>query len=121
MLEIPKQTAEAIAVMAATVEIKPDMFSNALGISLFIPLVATILTIVIVATGFNMPEILKANNSLFGIYMGWIIFGGLAVLALIIIGGGALLGSLGAKGEAKPKVKKEKSPKSPKEKKEKKK
>jgi hypothetical protein len=121
MLEAPKQVMEAAAVMPVAVEIKPDTFSNALGISLFIPLLATIFTIIIASTGFSLPSILQAKSSMFGIYMGWIIMAGLVVIALLIIGSGALIGGLGTKGEAKPKDKKEKPPKPPKEKKSKKK
>jgi excisionase family DNA binding protein len=120
ILEASKQTMETAVVMPAHIEVKPDLFSNALGLSLLIPLLATIFTIIIVATGFNLPSILRVKSGMFDIYIGWIIMGGLAVTAMLIIGGGAILGSLGSKGEAKPKEKKEKPPKPPKEKKSKK-
>ncbi len=123
MLEMPKQTMEAAAVafaMPAAAEIKPDMFSNVLGIVLVIPLIVTIFTIIIAATGYSLPSILKAKSSMFGIYMGWVIVGALAVVAMLIIGGGAAIAGLGSKGDAAPKEKKVKPPKPPKEKKSKK-
>ena len=110
ILETSRQATEAAVVMPARIEIKPDAISNALGIALFIPLLATIFTIIIVATQSSLPSMLQAKNTLFGIYMGWVIMGSLAVAALLIVGGGAILGGL-TSGEAKPKEKKVKPPK----------
>jgi len=111
MLEGPRQLVEPIAV-AAPVEIKPDTFSNALGIALFIPILATILTIIIVARGLNLNKIL-GEEGMMGINMGWIVMAALIVLTLLVIGGGALIGSLSS-AERKPKEKKVKPPKPPK-------
>ena len=98
----------------AYVEPEPDAMSNAMGVMLFIPLLAVIYTAIIAVAGFSnmMPTVLKPVQSFI-----WYIAGGLAVASLLIIGIGATMsGEKKPKAPKPPKVKKEKPPKVKKEK-----
>jgi excisionase family DNA binding protein len=113
----PQAPAPALA-MTYAAEPAPDAMSNALGVMLFIPLVAVIYTAMVAVAGFSNlnPAILKLTQGFI-----WYIVIGLAVASVLIIAVGATMG-----GEKKPKVpkapkpekvKKEKPPKPVKEKK----
>ncbi|MFH1370975.1 MAG: hypothetical protein ABII09_06785, partial [Planctomycetota bacterium] len=103
--------APAVGAAQAYVEAAPDAMSNAMGVMLFIPLVAVIYTAIVAVAGFSnmIPTILKPVQG----YI-WYIAGGLAVASLLITGIGATMG--GEKKPKAPKVKKEKPPKVKKEK-----
>ena len=120
-VEVPMTMMGPVAFEAA-----PDAVSNALGISLFLPLVTIIFTAVIAAAAIHgvTPDLLKMLQSLgspAGIHIVWYITGGMAVLMLLIVGGAALTsgGTKTAKPgkEKAPKPKKEKPPKPAKQKK----
>jgi len=111
----PQMSAPAFAATMAYAEPEPDAMSNALGVMLFIPIVAVIYTAMVAIAGFSnvTPAILKLSQGFI-----WYIVIGLAVASGIIMAVGATMG-----GEKKPKVpkppkvKKEKPPKPVKEKK----
>jgi excisionase family DNA binding protein len=111
----PQMSAPALAAAMAFAEPEPDAMSNALGVMLFIPIVAVIYTALVAVAGFSnvTPAILKLSQGFI-----WYIVIGLAVASGIIMAVGATMG-----GEKKPKVpkppkvKKEKPPKPVKEKK----
>ncbi len=113
------EAAPETAAMAQTYQVyaepAPDVMSNALGIMLFLPLLAIIYTGIIAVAGFNnmMPSALTAVQGL----IWYIVIGAVAVSGLIA-GVGFMLGSKGQGG--KPAVKKEKAEKPKKEKKAKK-
>lgn len=113
------QPAPEVGVLAAPmIEVAPDAQSNMLGMSLFLPLVVVIYTIVVVMAGRKgvIPSILGSVQAFI-----WYIMGGAAVLALLIAGAAFLL--TGERGTAvkkekklkEPKPKKVKEPKKPKE------
>ncbi|MBW8002896.1 MAG: hypothetical protein FVQ80_12890 [Planctomycetes bacterium] len=108
--------------MGAYVEPAPTSFTNAVGISLFIPLLAIIYTAIVVLAAAS-----KFSASILGPVkaIAWPVFGGLIVLALIIVGAAAMTGASSGKPKVKKpkkiKPKKEKKKKEPKPKKEKKK
>jgi hypothetical protein len=117
-MQFPEPQAPAPALAMAYAEPAPDAMSNALGVMLFIPLVAVIYTAMVAIAGFSNlnPAILKLSQGFI-----WYIVIGLAVASFLIIAVGATMG-----GERKPKVpkppkpekvKKEKPPKPVKEKK----
>jgi len=116
-MQFPEQQmpAPAFAATIAYAEPEPDAMSNALGVMLFIPIVAVIYTAIVAVAGFSnvTPAILKLSQGFI-----WYIVIGLAVASGIIMALGATMG-----GEKKPKVpkppkvKKEKPPKPVKEKK----
>ena len=119
-MQFPEPQAPAPALAGAIVygEPAPDAMSNALGVMLFIPIVAVIYTALVAVAGFSnvTPAILKLSQGFI-----WYIVIGLAVASGIIMAVGATMG-----GEKKPKVpkppkqekvKKEKPPKPVKEKK----
>jgi len=111
--EMPVAPAVGLAPQAY-VEPEPDAMSNAMGVMLFIPLLAVIYTAIIAVAGFSnmMPTVLKPVQSFI-----WYIAGGLAVASLLIIGIGATMsGEKKPKAPKPPKVKKEKPPKVKKEK-----
>jgi excisionase family DNA binding protein len=114
----PQIGTPAIAMGQAYIEPEPDAMSSALGIMLFIPLLAVIYTAIVAIAGFSnmMPSILKNVQGFI-----WYIAVGLAFASGLIAGVGLMTG-----GEKKPrvpkppkppKVKKEKPPKPVKEKK----
>jgi hypothetical protein len=96
----------------AYIEPQADAFSNALGVMLFIPLLAVIYTAIIAVAGFSYvtPAVLKGLQGLI-----WYIAGGMAVASVVIAGAGAMMGR--EKTPKAPKVKKEKPAKVKKEKK----
>lgn len=91
------------AAAQAYIEPEPDAMSNAMGVMLFIPLIAVIYTAIVAVAGFSnmMPTILKPVQGFI-----WYIAGGLAAASLLITGIGATMG--GEKKPKPPKVKKEK-------------
>jgi excisionase family DNA binding protein len=107
--------APAMAAAVGYVEPEADAMSNALGVMLFIPLIAVIYTAIVAVAGFSniAPSLLKMTQGFI-----WYIAIGLAVASGLI----ALIGaSMGREKKPKapkpPKVKKEKPPKPVKEKK----
>ncbi|MBC8481753.1 MAG: hypothetical protein H8D47_03715 [Planctomycetes bacterium] len=111
-------TSAAIASMTAgRIEPAPTPITNAIGLMLFLPLLAAIYTAILVVAGFVgvIPNIL---GSIEGII--WYIAAGLAVTCGIILGAASMTGSSGEKTQRKPKAKKERNPKVKKEKKAKK-
>ena len=109
----------APAAMAAYVEPAPDSFTNAVGISLFLPLLAIVYTAIIVLAAASKfaPSILGPVKA-----VTWPVFGGLIVLALIIVGAAAMTSASSGKPKVKkikPKKEKKKEPKPKKEKKKK--
>jgi len=106
----PQITAPAaVSAAAAYAEQAPDAMSNALGVMLFIPLLAVIYTAIIAVAGFGnmMPAILKSVQNLI-----WYVAIGLAVASGVIAGVGAMMGrEKTPKAPKPPKVKKEKPPK----------
>ena len=108
-MQFPEQQAPAPALAMAYAEPAPDAMSNALGVMLFIPLIAVIYTAMVAIAGFSNlnPAILKLTQGFI-----WYIVIGLAVASVLIMAVGATMG-----GERKPKV--PKPPKPPKVKKEK--
>ncbi len=99
-------------------EPEPDAASNALGVMLFIPLVAVIYTAIVAIAGFSnvSPSILKMTQGFI-----WYIAGGMAVVSGLIAAVGMSMGKekkpKAPKAPKPPKVKKEKPPKPVKEKK----
>ena len=89
-------------------EPEPDTVSNALGIMLFLPLLAIIYTAVVAVTGFSdiMPSIREKIQGMI-----WYIAGGAVALALLIVGVAYMLGNKAPATEKKKKVKKEKKSK----------
>lgn len=99
----PQMPAAAIAAMGqAYAEPEPDAMSNALGIMLFIPLLAVIYTAIMAIAGFGnmIPAILKSAQGFI-----WYIAIGLAVASGLIAGIGAMTGR-----EKKPKAPKPPKP-----------
>ena len=102
--QFPTGPALAAAMYA---EPEPDAMGNAMGVMLFIPLIAVIYTAIVAVAasfGFGPPAVLKSVQGLI-----WYVAIGLGVASGIILAMGAVMG-----GEKKPKV-----PKPPKVKKEK--
>jgi large-conductance mechanosensitive channel len=104
-------TTSGVPVMARTyAEPEPDTVSNALGIMLFLPLLAIIYTAVVTVTDFGdiMPSIREKVQGII-----WYIAVGTVVLALLIVGAAYMLGGKAATTTAdkKKKTKKEKKAK----------
>ena len=112
----PEPQAPAGAVAAgAYIEAEPDAMSNAMGVMMFIPLLAVIYTAIVAVAGFSyvVPKILKSVQGFI-----WYVAIGLAVASVLITGVGAMMGrEKTPKAPKPPKVKKEKPPKPAKEKK----
>jgi len=102
----PQVTAPQLAAAQSMVEPEPDVLSNALGIMLFIPLLAIVYTTVIAVAGFSnvMPEILRGVQGFI-----WYVAIGLGVASAVIAGAGAMMGR--EKTAKVPKPKKAKAPK----------
>ena len=105
----PEAAPEAAAIAQAYqvyAEPAPDGTSNALGIMLFLPLLAIIYTAIVAIAGFNnmMPSALTAVQRLI-----WYIVIGAVVASGLIIGVGLMLG--GKKAVKEPKAKKAKKEK----------
>ena len=100
----------------AYIEPAPDAVSNAMGISLFLPLLAVIYAALVLFTSFGkgVPVILKNTQGIT-----WYIMIGVIVVAFLIIGVAFMVGSGG--GSGKPKKAKPKKVKKPKKEKKKKK
>jgi hypothetical protein len=101
--------ASGVPVMARTyTEPEPDTVSNALGIMLFLPLLAIIYTAVVAVTGPKdiMPSIREQIQGMI-----WYIAGGAVALALLIVGVAYMLGNKAPATEKKKKAKKEKKAK----------
>ena len=111
----PQAPAGAGVAIGAYIEPEPDAMSNAMGVMLFIPLLAVIYTTIVAVAGFSfvMPTILRSVQGLI-----WYVAIGLAVVSILITGVGATMGrEKTPKAPKPPKVKKEKPPKPVKEKK----
>jgi len=111
----PQAPAPALAAAMTYAEPAPDTMSNALGVMLFIPLIAVIYTAMVAVAGFSNlnPAILKMTQGFI-----WYIVIGMAVASVLIIAVGAAMGrEKKPKAPKPPKVKKEKPPKPVKEKK----
>jgi excisionase family DNA binding protein len=112
------QMAMPLAPAHAYAEPAPDAFSNAMGVMLFIPLLAVIYTAIVTIAGFSnvMPTILKTIQGFI-----WYIALGLAVASGLIAVVGVMSGREKTPKTPKPpktpKVKKQKPPKPAKEKK----
>jgi excisionase family DNA binding protein len=115
--EMPVAPAVGLAPQAY-VEPEPDAMSNAMGVMLFIPLLAVIYTAIIAVAGFSnmIPAVLKPVQG----FMWYYIVPGLVVASALILGIGKTMGGekkpkapkpLKVKKEKPPKVKKEKPPK----------
>jgi len=107
----PELTDGAPVMFQAYAEPAPDVISNALGIMLFLPLLAVIYTAIVAVAGFNnmMPSALTAIQSLI-----WYIVIGVAVASGLIVGIAFMLSSKGKGGKTavkKEKPKKEKKAK----------
>lgn len=106
----PGVEAAAIA-RAYPIEAEPDAVSNALGIMLFLPLLAVLYTAVVAMAGFNniMPSILEKIQGII-----WYIVGAAVVVALVIAMTPLILSGTSEKAPKKPKAKKAKKVKKPK-------
>jgi hypothetical protein len=107
----PEAIPEAPAIAQVYAESAPDVISNALGIMLFLPLLAIIYTAIVAVAGFNnmMPAALTAIQKLI-----WYIVIGAVVASILIIGVAFMLGGKGKGGKTavkKGKVKKAKKTK----------
>lgn len=108
--EFTATAAPAIPALAQVyVEPEPDTMSNALGITLFLPLLAILYTAIVAATGFSDVIPAGIREKVQGII--WYITGGAGVIALLIIGIAFMLGGKPAEGEKKKKEKKPKKEK----------
>jgi len=96
---------EAPAMVRAYIEPVPDTLSNALGIMLFLPLLAIVYTAIVAGAGFNdvMPAILEKIQGII-----WYIAIGAAVAAIAIVGVAFTFSSSGGKPAKKAKAKKPK-------------
>ena len=99
---------EAPAMVRAYIEPVPDTLSNALGIMLFLPLLAIVYTAIVAVAGFNdvMPAILEKIQGII-----WYIAIGAAVAAIAIVGVAFTLSGSGGKPAKKAKARKPKNPK----------
>ena len=93
------------AIAQAYVEPEPDTVSNAMGVMLFLPLLAIIYTAIVAVTGFSdvMPSVREKIQGAI-----WYIVGGTVFVAVLIVGAAYMLGSKGATAGKKPKAKKAK-------------
>jgi len=112
----PEPSLEAAPVAAVYAEPVPDKVSNALGIILFVPLLAVLYTAIVAITGFNnvMPQSLRQLQRIGGpggIHIIWYIAIVLALVAGLIVGGTVMLGRSGSASGKKQKGKKAKQPK----------
>jgi len=101
----PEPTLEAPAVVRGYIEPEPDTVSNAFGIMLFLPLLVTVYTAIVVVAGFNgvMPVVRGKIQDMI-----WYIMIGLAVAGGVIIGAAFMLTGKGGKAGKKQKAKKPK-------------
>ena len=112
--QFPSTPSPAVLAAQMYAEPEPDAMSNAMGIMLFIPLLAILYTIVVAAAGSNVaPSAMSIVKSVKGLI--WYIAGGMAAASILISVVGAMLGR--EKTPKAPKVKKEKPVKPKKEKK----
>jgi hypothetical protein len=120
-LATPGAIAEMPVMAAAIGQPELDSVSNALGIMLFLPLLAVVYTIIVAVAGLNdvMPGFLKMLQGIdgpYGVHVIWYAMGGAMVFCGLIVGGAAMMGGGGGGGKTpkKEKVKKPKKPKEPK-------
>jgi excisionase family DNA binding protein len=101
----PEPTLEVSAVVRGYIEPEPDTVSNAFGIMLFLPLLVTVYTAIVVVAGFNgvMPVVRGKIQDMI-----WYIMIGLAVAGGVIIGAAFMLTGKGGKAGKKQKAKKPK-------------
>jgi len=101
----PEPTHEVPAVVRGYIEPEPDTVSNAFGIMLFLPLLVTVYTAIVVVAGFNsvMPVVRGKIQDMI-----WYIMIGLAVTGGVIIGAAFMLTGKGGKAGKKQKAKKPK-------------
>ncbi len=113
LAETPQASLEAAAILPqGYIEPEPDTISNAMGIMMFIPILAVVYTAIVVIASFSSvtPAILEKVRDII-----WYIMIGMAVASLAIVGVAYMMS--GEKAPKKPKEKKEKPPKVKKEKK----
>jgi hypothetical protein len=112
--EFTATAAPAVPALAQVyAEPEPDTMSNALGITLFLPLLAIVYTAIVAATGFSDVIPAGIREKVQGII--WYIAGGAGVVALLIIGIAFMLGGKPATADKKKKAKKAKKGKKAKE------
>jgi hypothetical protein len=111
LAETPRPGVDAAVMARAYIEPEPDAVSNAFGYMLFLPLLAVIYSSIIVIAGQIgvIPSILAPIQKFI-----LPIMGGLAVVALVIVGIPLMQSMGGAQAGAKPKAKKAKKEKKPK-------
>jgi hypothetical protein len=99
-LDTTQPELEAPVMVQDYVEAGPDTISNALGIMLFLPLLAIIYTAIVVAAGFQnvTPTIMKSIQGII-----WYVVAGIAVAAIIMVGAGFALGGKTGRVGKKPK------------------
>ncbi|MCK4913967.1 MAG: helix-turn-helix domain-containing protein [Planctomycetes bacterium] len=98
---------QAAAVVQTYAEPQPDTLSNALGVMLFLPLLAVIYTAVVVVAGLNgtMPAILEKSQDII-----WYIAAGAAVVAILLVAAASLLSSNSGKTRKSKKAKQQPEP-----------
>ena len=103
----PQAGLKAAAAAPALAEPQPDTLSDALGIMLFLPLLAIVYTAIVTIAGFRnvMPVILEKIQGII-----WYVTIGLVVAAGIVVGAGFMLAGKSAKPARKPKAKAGKTP-----------
>ncbi|MFZ0035652.1 MAG: helix-turn-helix domain-containing protein [Sedimentisphaerales bacterium] len=101
----PEAGPEAPAMVQVYAEPAPDVMSNALGLMLFLPLLAIVYTAIVAVAGFNnmMPAALTAIQKLI-----WYIVIGTVLAAGLIVGVAFMFGGKGGKAVKKEKTKKTK-------------
>jgi len=104
----PQPDLEAPPVAQAYIEPEPDTLSNALGFMLFVPLLVIIYTTIVAVAGRRavMPAILESIQGVI-----WYVMGGLAVVAILIVGIPLMFAAKPGKASAKkkPKARKKKA------------
>ncbi|MCK5225254.1 MAG: hypothetical protein KAQ89_00910 [Planctomycetes bacterium] len=98
---------QAAAVVQTYTESQPDALSNALGVMLFLPLLAVIYTSVVVVAGLNgtMPAILEKSQDII-----WYIAAGAVVVAILIVAAASLLSGDSGKTRKPKKTKQQPQP-----------
>jgi len=109
----PEPAPEASLVTTVRAEAAPDKLSNALGIVLFVPLLAIVYTAIVAIAGFQdvMPATLAKLQGIEGpggIHIIWYVGIALMVVALVVVGAGSMLGGGTAQAGKKQKAKKAK-------------
>jgi hypothetical protein len=101
----PQPVPEAAAVVQGYVEPEPDTVSNAFGIMLFLPLLLTVYTAIVIVAGFNdvMPVIRERIQEMI-----WYVMVGFAVAGGLIIGAAFMLTGSSAQAGKRQKARKPK-------------